>query len=250
MIINKRLPEVLKYVVQMTQRPRQGLLKYDVPILEGNIKKKPVRSTKKASPDEQDEQLTREVLDKMLPPRKIVEDGQTLIQFVSIAPATRSDVVKLQTQLDSLLQQRKARNTGICPIRSELYAQCFDEIIRQITIDCSARGKLLVRVRDELRMTIQSYQSLYESAIAWGMRKVIRVEQNKDAIEEENQTLREEKRSLETKVNDLQAKIAFLEKNSVEVRAERQKQYDEETAVLKRQNAQIKAQLDQMLSTK
>ena len=245
-----------------TQRPRQGLLKYDVPILEGNIKKKNSRSKKgetgkinrggkaESNDDDQDEQLTREVLDAMLPPRKTVENGQTLIQFVSIAPATRSDVVKLQTQLDSLLQQRKARNTGICPIRSELYAQCFDEIIRQITIDCSARGKLLVKVRDELRMTIQSYQSLYESAIAWGMRKVIRVEQLKDAIEEENQTLREEKRSLETKVGDLTAKIQFLEKNSVEVRKELEKQFAEEITVLKRQNAQIKAQLDNMLSTK
>lgn len=247
-----------------TQRPRQGLLKYDVPILEGNVKKKTTRAKKtgdgkfnrtvkgnaESVDDEQDEQLTREVLDAMLPPRKTVEDGQTLIQYVSIAPATRSDVVKLQTQLDNLLQQRKARNTGICPIRSELYAQCFDEIIRQITIDCSARGKLLVRVRDELRMTIQSFQSLYESAIAWGMRKVIRVEQLKDAIEEENQTLREEKRSLETKVSDLTGKIQFLEKNSVEVRKELEKQFAEEIAVLKRQNAQIKAQLDNMLSTK
>jgi len=233
----------------MASRPKAGLLKYDVPILEGNIKKSVPRQ-KKASSEEQDEQLTREVLNEMLPPARFTEDGQTLIKFVSIAPATRSDVVKLQTQLDALLQQRKARNTGICPIRSELYAQCFDEIIRQITIDCSARGKLLVRVRDELRTTIQSYQSLYESAIAWGMRKVIKVEQTKDKIEEENQTLREEKRSLELKVQDLQQKISFLDKNSAEVRAERERAMTEEIAVLKRQNAQIKRQLDEMLSTK
>ena len=233
----------------MASRPKVGLLKYDVPILEGNIKKSVPRQ-KKATTEEQDEQLTREVLNEMLPPARFTEDGQTLIKFVSIAPATRSDVVKLQTQLDALLQQRKARNTGICPIRSELYAQCFDEIIRQITIDCSARGKLLVRVRDELRTTIQSYQSLYESAIAWGMRKVIKVEQTKDKIEEENQTLREEKRSLELKVQDLQQKISFLDKNSAEVRAERERAMTEEITVLKRQNAQIKRQLDEMLSTK
>ena len=235
----------------MTQRPKQGLLKYDVPILEANIKPSLPRPKKnKKNENEQDEQLTREVLDSMLPPRKFLEDGQNLIQYVSIAPATRSDVVKLQTQLDSLLQQRKARNTGICPIRSELYAQCFDEIIRQITIDCSARGRLLVKVRDELRMTITSYQQLYESAIAWGMRKVIRVEQKKDQIEEENKTLREEIRSLDLKVNELQARIVSLEKTSIELRSEREKSYTEETTYLKRQNAQIKSQLDQMLSTK
>jgi hypothetical protein len=47
-------------------------------------------------------------------------------------------------------------------------------------------------------------QSLYKSAVAWGKRKVIKVEQKKDQIEEENQTLREEKRSLESKVMELQ----------------------------------------------
>ena len=31
----------------------------------------------------------------------------------------------LQEQLDQKLQQRQARETGICPIREELYAQCF-----------------------------------------------------------------------------------------------------------------------------
>lgn len=236
-----------------SQKPKQGLLKYDVPILEGSMKKGLPKQRPNKKSDEiggEDEQLTREVLDNMLPPRKFNQDGQNLIQYVSITPATRSDVIKLQTQLDSLLQQRKARNTGICPIRSELYAQCFDEIIRQITIDCSARGKLLIRVRDELRMVISSYQQLYESAVAWGMRKVIKVEQKKDQIEEENKSLREECRSLEVKVNELQAKIASTEKTSAEVRAEREKAFAEEIAFLKKQNTQIKTQLDQMLSTK
>ena len=37
-----------------------------------------------------------------------------------------------QEKLDQQLQQRQARETGICPVREELYAQCFDEIIRQV----------------------------------------------------------------------------------------------------------------------
>lgn len=52
----------------------------------------------------------------------------------------------------------QARETGICPVREELYAQCFDEIIREVTINCAERGLLLLRVRDELRMTIAAYQ--------------------------------------------------------------------------------------------
>ncbi len=52
----------------------------------------------------------------------------------------------------------QARETGICPIREELYAQCFDELIRQVTINCAERGLLLLRVRDEMRMTTAAYQ--------------------------------------------------------------------------------------------
>jgi hypothetical protein len=39
------------------------------------------------------------------------------------------------------------------------------------------RGLLLLRVRDELRMTLHSYQTLYESSIAFGIRKALQAEQ-------------------------------------------------------------------------
>lgn len=52
----------------------------------------------------------------------------------------------------------QARETGICPVREELYAQCFDELVREVTINCAERGLLLLRVRDEMHMTIAAYQ--------------------------------------------------------------------------------------------
>lgn len=64
---------------------------------------------------------------------------------------------------------------GICPVRRELFTQCFDELIRQAAINCGERGLLLLRVRDEFRQTIAGYQSLYESSIAFGMRKALQV---------------------------------------------------------------------------
>jgi hypothetical protein len=33
-----------------------------------------------------------------------------------------------------------------------------DELIRQVTVECAERGLLLLRVRDELRMTLAAYQ--------------------------------------------------------------------------------------------
>ena len=51
----------------------------------------------------------------------------------------------------------QARETGICPIREELYGQAFDELIRQVTLNCAERGILLVQVKDEIKMNIKSY---------------------------------------------------------------------------------------------
>ena len=93
-------------------------------------------------------------LNSILPPREYTEQGQLWAKYVSPTPATKVDVINLQDELDKYLQSRQARETGICPIREELFAQCFDELIRQITIQCAERGFLLVRVRDEIKMTI------------------------------------------------------------------------------------------------
>lgn len=60
--------------------------------------------------------------------REWTEDGQLWIQYVSSTPATRLDVINLQEQLDHQLQARQARETGICPIREELYSQCFGKL--------------------------------------------------------------------------------------------------------------------------
>lgn len=50
-----------------------------------------------------------------------------------------------------------------------------DELIRQVTVNCAERGLLLLRVRDEIKMTLAAYQTLYESSIAFGMRKALQV---------------------------------------------------------------------------
>ena len=230
----------------MSDLLKDTLLKYDVPVVAGasTTKKTKTQSDQSADP------LTRDVLNSILPPREFSEDGQDYIQYVSTQPATRTEVVKLQQQLDQMLQQRKARETGICPVRSELYGQCFDEIIRQVTIDCNARGLLLVRVRDELRTTIAAYQALYESAITWGMKKATQVEAGKDEVEAEKIKLKEEKRQLELKAAELQAKIEAIEKREEDFRVQMQNGHDAETAFLKRQTAQLKQQLEQMLASK
>ena len=75
--------------------------------------------------DDKSKNKAEEYLNSILPPREFTKDGKLFVQYVSATPATKADIINLQESLDKRLQQRRARETGICPIREELYSQCF-----------------------------------------------------------------------------------------------------------------------------
>eukprot|EP00967_Tisochrysis_lutea_P121138 scaffold199405_cov37-Tisochrysis_lutea.AAC.1 len=107
-----------------------SLVKYDTPSLLTTKDKrppKPGKGGKKLPPVEGKAQVTQteDILNSILPPREWTEDGQLWVQYVSATPATRLDVINTQEHLDQRLLARQARETGICPVREELYAQCF-----------------------------------------------------------------------------------------------------------------------------
>ncbi|XP_047343071.1 33 kDa inner dynein arm light chain, axonemal isoform X3 [Vespa velutina] len=164
----------------------------------------------------------------------------TNMDTVSSTPATRLDVINLQEQLDMKLQQRQARETGICPVRRELYTQCFDELIRQVTINCAERGLLLLRVRDEIKMTLAAYQTLYQSSIAFGMRKALQAEQGKEDLVAIADELRQQKTELENALTELRHKFDLAEKRSAELKEAEEKKYTEEIQFLKKTNLQLK----------
>ncbi|PNF31130.1 33 kDa inner dynein arm light chain, axonemal, partial [Cryptotermes secundus] len=159
---------------------------------------------------------------------------------VSSTPATRLDVINLQEQLDMRLQQRQARETGICPVRRELYTQCFDELIRQVTINCAERGLLLLRIRDEIRMTISAYQILYESSIAFGIRKALMAEQGKADLENTVTKLQSEKSDLDKQVMELRSRADQIERRSNEQKLAEAKKHAEDIQFLKKTNQQLK----------
>jgi dynein light intermediate chain len=193
-------------------------------------------------------QQTEDILNSILPPREYTDSGQLWIQQVSASPATRLDVIGLQEQLDTKLQQRQARETGICPVRRELYSQVFDELIRQVTVECAERGLLLLRVRDEIRMTLAAYQTLYESSTAFGMRKALDAEAGKGDMEQQILQLKQENADLSSEVLKLKAKCEEIELREKERRATEQRKHEEELQFLKRTNQQLKTQLESILA--
>ncbi|XP_051999432.1 axonemal dynein light intermediate polypeptide 1-like [Xyrauchen texanus] len=250
---------------------QDSLLKYDYPVLVSkNTERKspmsrplklipqqmavngpvPPPPKPKCPPEDANKQQTEEILNAILPPKEWIEDSQLWVQTVSSAPCTRMEVINLHKELDQKLQKKQARETGICPVRRELYSQCFDELIRQVTINCAERGLLLLQVRDEICMTIAAYQTLYKSSVAFGMRKALQGEQGKSDLENKILELESEKRNLERQVNEQKAKCEAIEKREAERQETEDKKHAEEVQFLKRTNQQLKVQLEGIITLK
>jgi dynein light intermediate chain len=233
-------------------RPRDSLVKYDPPldlgpasadqIAKGKAGQASIRSQlakKSALPASESKPNTDDILHACLPPREWAEDAKHFVQYVSAQPATRLDVIQLQEALDQRLMERQARETGICPVREELYAQCFDELIRQVTINCPERGLLLLRVRDEIKMTIAAYQTLYQSSVTFGTRKHLQAEHGKSETEQQIAELEEQKKALEARVVELKNKCEAIERREAERRAIDERKRKEEIDFLKHQGAHL-----------
>lgn len=223
-----------------------SLVKYNTPILVSTTGNKGKNAKQKAS-DKHTTQ-TEDILNSILPPREWTEDGQLWVQYVSSTPATRLDVINLQEQLDRQLQIRQARETGICSVREELYSQCFDELIRQITINCAERGLLLLRVRDEARMAIAAYETLYESSIAYGIRKALMAEQRRTELNAKLKKLASTNQDLRQQIDNLKRTINVTQQRAVEKRESEEGAHKEEVERIQKTNDQLKTTLEAMLS--
>ncbi|XP_041335074.1 axonemal dynein light intermediate polypeptide 1 [Pyrgilauda ruficollis] len=187
--------------------PPESLLRYCPPVLVSRRGDRPSagaqapRSPASFSSTPQPQEL----LNAILPPREWEEAQKLWVQEVSTAPSTRRDVVQLQEQLDRQLQQRQARETGLCPVRRELYTQCF--------------------VCDSMcdSMSDSMCDSVSDSVC--------------DSIAE----LEEEKEALEKQVSEEKAKCEAIERQETERREIEEKKHSEEVLFLKRTNQQLKS---------
>lgn len=99
-------------------------------------------------------------------------------------------------------------------------------------------------------MTIAAYQTLYESSVAFGMRKALQSEQGKADMEKRIADLENEKQELIKQLDEQKAKCDNIEKKESERRQVEEKKHSEEILVLKRTNQQLKTQLEGLITSK
>ncbi|KAL0583427.1 hypothetical protein ABG067_006662 [Albugo candida] len=224
--------------------PPHSLVLYSDPIYTGeqlDLTKKCESQSNRV--DKGDTSLNRieDVLQAMLPPQMWHEESGYWLRYVSSCLSTRLDVIKLQEEIDTTLSKRQAKDCGICLVREDIYAQVFDELIRQVTINSPEQGLLLLRVRDELRLTIDAYKMLFESSILFGIRKQLQAEEGTGDIQQRITELTEEKHENECKLMSLSNKLELIEKRAGERKAMQDKKFKEEIDFLKYQNQHLEA---------
>jgi dynein light intermediate chain len=228
-------PTLLQY------QPKKEVAEEDLPFL--SLKKRQL-------PAIESNPSIAEALNAIFPPKVWDENGKRYIQYVSQEPATREKARDLFKALDEKIKERQAREKGICAVREELYSQCFDEIIRQVTIECPERGLLLVKVRDEIKMSIASYQTLYESAILFGIRKQLQTEAGKEELKKRLQDLENKKKELNKKKAQLENKLKAFDKTIAERNQYETAKREEESAFLRQQNENLEKFLKSIDGTK
>jgi dynein light intermediate chain len=82
-----------------------------------------------------------------------------------------------------------------------------EELIREITCECPERGLVLLRVRDELRLSVEAYQTLYHNSIAYGRQKAVQAEAGVGELEKEVCRLEAERNALLARKKELAHKV-------------------------------------------
>ena len=87
---------------------------------------------------------------------------------------------------------------------------------------------MLLRVRDEARMTIAAYETLYESSIAYGIRKALMAEQKRTELDAKIKGLESNKRDLQQTIENLKKTIEATQQKAIERREAEEKTHNDE----------------------
>ena len=229
-----------------------GLLKFGPAIVIDQLKKDDERSQGPGFKELMfSDSNTEDILNILLPPKKFLNvKNEQCLQYVLTIPAKLSDVYELQTMLDKALQDNQARETGICPIREEIYAEYFEELIRQISISCSQRGILLTKVRNEFRSILENYQQLYISSLAYGIRVSLLGEDLDQKYKQEIESYELEIKNLESEIETLKTDLEVSDQREEEFKQSCEQEIHQKFEDLQNENKKLRLKLKEVLFLK
>lgn len=98
---------------------------------------------------------------------------------------------------------------------------------------------MLLRVRDEIRLTISAYQTLYETSVAFGQRKSVETENQIVEAKMSTKFLEETVEHLRGKVRDIQDRIDIITQNQQRILENQRSEQAQEIGRLKEQRVHL-----------
>jgi dynein light intermediate chain, axonemal len=151
------------------------------------------------------------LLRAMLPNHVWRDERGEWVQTISAADQSRPELALMAGKLDGQLKALQARQQPVCSARTFLFSDAFDEMVRQVTIECPVRGLLLLRVRDQMRMSLEIYVELHRDGSEFSALKAETAAQELAALTTEQQQLQATATALK-----MQAKMLELRQSSIE----------------------------------
>lgn len=128
------------------------------------------------------------------------------------------------------------------------FFQVFDEIIRQLTIECAEQGLLLLRVRNEIQTTISALQSIYISGVVFGAQKSLAREVDRSHQSTKIAQLEKEIAELEKSIQVETLKCKTVEDKEASRLAAFTRRAEEDINFLRKSHDQLKSQLEDVLN--
>jgi hypothetical protein len=229
--------------------PESSLITYDVPYAPEDPKKTmKYRQKLGLEPEarEADPNATA-VIDNFIVPRQWVDaNGVMWLQAASPHPASRIDVVRCREKLRSLIAAQGGRSTGVCPVRTYLYSECFVEMIRQTVAESWERGLLLLKVHAERVMAQKAHRELFETRTGYAFRLALKGEKDTAAMVNRITFLEKRKVDLAQQEEFFKQKCDDFALQSEEAMRLDEKRYTDELNALKKEAYQKKTMLESL----
>lgn len=225
------------------------LIRYDVPYAPEDPKRT-MKYRRKLGLDPELPEVdanVRAVLDSFIQPREWTDGtGVRWVQHASPFPAARIDVVHTREKLRTLMAQQGARPTGVCPVRTYLYSECFIELIRQTVVESWERGLLLLKVHAERVLAQKAHRELYESRTGYAFRLALKGEKDTAAMIDRIQYLEGRKVELAEQEAVFHKMCDDFSSTSEETRKIDDKRRGDELTALRKEAAAKKSMLESL----
>lgn len=231
--------------------PDRTLIRYDVPFAPEDPRRSlKLRQRLGLPPETRDvDQNVRVVIDSFLVPRTWEEGGVTWVQHASPYPATRIETVQTQEKLHKLMKEMGGRTTGVCPVRSLLYSECFLEVIREVAAECWERGLLLLKIHAERVESQKAHRELFESRTGYAFRLALKGEKDTGAMVSRIEEMKTRVKQLAVEEEELKLKCDSHAKYAEEQILIDEKKFNDEINALKKEGTVKKNQLDALTAS-